>query len=212
LFMTLDLRLSRAHGLVLIALGLGYFAWDFVIHYRDRKPQDVQEAIAIAAEQVAERRILQTKAGTVIQFLFGAGVVVVGSRLLVDGAVNVANWMGIPPIVVGLTIVGIGTSMPELVTAITSLRRNVSDLSIGNVIGANVANLSLVVGTAAVLSDVRIDRTTQLFNFPAMLVLMALLVVFLNSGHRVSRREGATLVSAYVVYLAALTGITLLTQ
>jgi len=208
--MTLDLRLSRPQGALLLAGGLGYFAWDFARHWRDRKPHDVAEAVAIDAELSESRWAwFETKAGTAAQFLSGAAIVIVGSKLLVDGAVGVAARLGVPSIVVGLTVVAIGTSLPELVTAITSSRQSVSDLAVGNVLGANIANLTLIVGTAALLQDVRMDRFTQLFNFPVMLGFMGLLAWMLGSDHRVTRREGVVLLVAYAHFLVALTVLTL---
>lgn len=208
--MTLDLSLSRMQGAVLLAGGLGYFVWDFTRHWRDRQPADVAEAVAIDAELSESRWAwFESKAGTAVQFLFGAAVVVVGSKLLVDGAVGVAARLGVPSIVVGLTVVAIGTSLPELVTAITSSRQSVSDLAVGNVLGANIANLTLIVGTAAVLQDVPMDQFTQRFNFPVLLGFMGLLTWMLFSDHRVTRREGVVLLVAYAHFLVALTVLTL---
>lgn len=208
--MTLDLSLSRMQGAVLLAGGLGYFVWDFARHWRDRQPADVAEAVAIDTELSESRWAwFESKAGTAVQFLFGAAVVVVGSKLLVDGAVGVAARLGVPSIVVGLTVVAIGTSLPELVTAITSSRQSVSDLAVGNVLGANIANLTLIVGTAAVLQDVPMDQFTQRFNFPVLLGFMGLLTWMLFSDHRVTRREGVVLLVAYAHFLVALTVLTL---
>lgn len=209
--MTLDLSLARWQGGLLLAAGLGYFAWDFWQHWRDRKPEDIAEATAIEAEKAAARWTwVQTKAGAVAQFLFGAGIVVAGSRLLVEGAVGAAARLGVPSIVIGLTVVAVGTSLPELVTAVTSARKSVSDLAVGNVLGANIANLSLIAGAAAVIQTVGMDRMTQLFNFPAMLAVMGLLCWMLRTDRRVSRGEGFTLLAAYAGYLAALVGLTLM--
>lgn len=206
--MTLDLNLSRAQGAWLLAGGLGYFVWDFARHWRDRRPHDVAEAVAIDAELSESRWAwVETKAGTAVQFLLGAALVVVGSKLLVDGAVGIAARLGVPSLVVGLTVVAIGTSLPELVTAITSSRQAVSDLAVGNVIGANIANLTLIVGTAAILQDVHMERSTQLFNFPVMLGFMAVLGWMLFTNHRITRREGVWLLVAYAHYLIVLTGL-----
>lgn len=209
--MTLDLSLTRWQGAVLLVAGLGYFIWDFTRHWRDRKPADVAEATAIEAEKSTARWAwVKTKPGTVLQFLVGAGIVVAGSKLLVDGAVGLAARLGVPSIIVGLTVVAVGTSLPELVTAVTSSRKSVSDLAVGNVLGANIANLTLIVGAAAIIQTVQLDRLTQLFNFPALLAVMALLIVMLWTGRRVTRREGIVLLAVYGVYLAALAGMTLL--
>lgn len=208
--MTLDLRLSRTQGAIMLAAGLAYFVWDFVRHWRDRRPEDVAEARAIDAE-LSESRWgwFETKAGTAVQFLSGAAIVIAGSKLLVDGAVGVAACLGVPSLIVGLTIVAVGTSLPELVTAITSARQSVSDLAVGNVLGANIANLTLIVGTAAVMQEVQMDQLTQSFNFPVMLGFMGALAWMLSTDHRLSRREGACLLGAYAAFLATLTLFTL---
>jgi cation:H+ antiporter len=206
--MTTDLVLSRRQGLLLVALGLGYFVFDFVYHSRHARAAAVAEAGAIEEDIAARFAWLRTRHGTAVQFLAGAGVVVVGSRLLVDAAVGLAAALGVPSIVVGLTVVAVGTSLPELITAVTSSRTNVSDLSVGNILGANIANLTLIVGTAAALQEVRMDRATQLFNFPALLVSLVLLLYVLLTENRVTRRQGALLLGSYAVYLAVIVGMT----
>lgn len=203
--LTLDLGLTRWQGAVLLAAGVGYFIWNFWDHWRNRKPEDVAEAKAIEAGVTATRFAwLETKAGSAVQFLMGAAIVVIGSRLLVDGAVSIAARLGVPSIVVGLTVVAIGTSLPELITAIASSRKSVSDLAVGNVLGANIANLTLIVGVAALVQEVKIDRQTQLLNFPAMLAMMGLLLWMLLTDRRVTRREGVVLIATYAVYLVVL--------
>jgi len=207
---TLDLRLVRWQGVLLLAGGVAYFVFDFVFHWRDRKPADKAEAQAIKAGVTQTRFAwLETSWGSAAQFVVGAGIVVLGSRFLVDGGVGLATRMGVPSIVVGLTVVALGTSLPELVTAITSSRKSVSDLAVGNVLGANIANLTLIVGTAALVQDVTMDRRTQLLNFPAMLAVMAVLIWMLWTGRRVTRWEGATLVAVYAVYVTAIVTLTL---
>jgi cation:H+ antiporter len=144
----------------------------------------------------------------VVQFVLAAGIVVVASRMLVEAAVNLAGTLGIPPLVIGLTVVALGTSLPELVTAIGSARRDVSDLSVGNILGANIANLSLVIGVAAALTPVAMTRLTQLLDFPAMLALMGLLVWALLTQHRLTRREGVILLLSYLGYIATVVILT----
>ncbi|MFP4106678.1 MAG: calcium/sodium antiporter [Phycisphaerae bacterium] len=209
LVMTMDLSLSRGQGLLMIGLGLAYFTWDMVRSLRRPRPALQTEAKAIETERGAFRQFLQTRKGTAVQFAIGAGIVVLGSKLLVDSAVFIATGLGIKPIIVGLTVVAVGTSLPELVTAITSSRKNVSDLAVGNVIGANVANLTLIVGTAASLSEVTMTRATQLLNFPALLVMMTLLVLAVLTAKRITRREGLVMLVAYACYIALVVGLTL---
>lgn len=203
--LTWDLRLERWQGGLLLTLGVGYFAGDFVRHWRSRKPAEVSEAKAIG-EGVTETRFqwLETKPGSLVQFLLGAIVVVLGSRLIVDGAVGVASLLGIPSIVIGLTVVAFGTSLPEFVTAVTSARSSVTDLAVGNVLGANIANLTLIAGTAALIRPVELDRLTQLFSFPVMIGLILLLLGMLWRARGLTRRNGVLLLTIYAAYLASL--------
>jgi len=200
--MTLDLALQRWQGGLLLVAGAAYFAYDLIDAARRRKPEEVAEAKAIERAAVKGLAWFQTRAGTVAQFTLAAGLVIFSSRLVVDSAVKLAGALGIPPLVVGLTVVAVGTSLPELITAIGSAHRQVSDLSVGNIIGANIANLSIVIGIAAALTPVTMTRLTQLFDFPAMLALMGLLVWTLWTQHRLTRREGIILIVSYAAYIA----------
>lgn len=206
--MSLELRLSRWQGAVLVLGGLVYFIYDFVHHARDTKPADVAEAReiqdAVGGPVGGRFPWFHTRAGSIVQFLLGAAVVVVGSRFLVDAAVNLASALGIPSIIIGLTVIAVGTSLPELVTAVMSSRSNASDLALGNVLGANIANLTFIVGTAAIMSDVTMRRSTQVVNFTAMLLVFGLLLWMLLNDRKVSRKEGVALLVTYSFYLCAL--------
>lgn len=202
--MTLDLRLARWQGLGLLMAGAGYFAYDFIQNARIRNREAVKEATQVGEALSGRFAFFHSPLGTAVQFAVGAGVVVTGSRFLVDSATSIARGLGVPSIVIGLTVIAIGTSLPELITAISSSRKSVSDLAIGNILGANIANLSLVVGAASSIREVTLDRVTQLFNFPAMLLTMGMLLWMLRTGHRVSRLEGVALLSVYGAYLATL--------
>ena len=206
--MTLDLTLVRWQGTLLLAVGFGYFTWDFGRNWRARAPAELREAAAIQRDVVeaGAPRLpwFHTRTGTAVQFAGAALIVIIGSRLLVDGATHVAAALGIPTILIGLTVVSVGTSLPELVTAVTSARKAVSDLAVGNLLGANIANLTLVVGAAATIHDVGMSRVTQLFNFPALLTIMAVLCWMLIREPRLTRREGKVLLASYGAYLVTL--------
>jgi cation:H+ antiporter len=208
--LTIDLNLTQLQGGFLILVGIFYFIYDFQRHKKAAPKEQIEEAGAIEEELLAKYSWFHTGWGTAAQFLIGAVLVVGGSQLLVESAMIIAQGLGISPIVLGLTVVAVGTSLPELVTAISSYRQNVSDLAIGNILGANIANISLIAGSAASIHDLTLNRVDQLYNFPAMLVLMGMLVVMILSGRRISRREGGTLLSAYGLYLAGLIIITII--
>jgi cation:H+ antiporter len=202
--MTLDLGLSRTQGIFLLLLGAGYFVFDFFQHTRHPAPGELEEAALIEQEVVGKLPWAETKWGTAVFFLMGAALVILGSKFLVSSAINIAQAIGIPTIIIGLTLVAFGTSLPELVTAITSARRNVSDLAVGNILGANIANLSLVIGTAAGIHEVSLTRLTQVVNFPFLLVSMLLFLVMVWSGKGVTRREGGVLLGFYTFYIVAI--------
>jgi cation:H+ antiporter len=204
LVLSLNLALTRWQGLLLIGCGIGYFVYDFVYHARDRKPGNVAEAAAIEAEESRRVQWFRGRRGSAVQFCIAAGIVVLGSRLLVGSAVFVARALGLPSLIIGLTVVAVGTSLPELITAVTSSRRNVSDLAIGNILGANIANLTFITGTAAVISSVTMSRAAWLYNFAALFVIFGLLVWMLFTDRRISRKEGLTLLVCYVFYISGL--------
>lgn len=205
--MTLDLSLNRRQGMLLVGVGIAYFAsdlWRHIRHARRRETADAVSLEASLAPPAVRWSWFATRLGTAVQFAASALLVVFGSDLLVRGAVGLAGALGISPLVIGLSVVAIGTSLPELVTAVTSARQAVSDLSVGNVIGANLANLTLVVGTAACLQHVRLERSMQVFNFPVALAFMAALAAFCLWRRRIGRAAGAFLIASYAAYLAVL--------
>jgi cation:H+ antiporter len=200
--MTFDQTLARWEGVILIMAGAGYFAYSFIEAGQRERPVEVAEAKAIERTVTKSLAWFETRHGTVAQFTLAAGIVFVSSRLVVDGAIGIATALGVSPLIVGLTVVAIGTSLPELVTAVGSARRGVADLAVGNIIGANIANLSFVLGIAAVLTPVSIEPVTQRFDFPVMLVAMSVLVWRLWTQHRLTRRDGIIMLVSYAGYIA----------
>lgn len=197
--LTLRLRLSRASGVVLLVLGLAYLVFDYLRHKRASSRNLVQQL-----EAVVQDPRMQTMKRSVIFFLVGLGMVVVGSRLMVTSAVKIAEALGVRPILIGLTVVALGTSLPELVTAITSVRKGVTDLSLGNIVGAGILNCSVVTGTSASIMPLTMTRTTQLFNLPALIVTVAVLIVLARLGDRLSRRDGSIMFFLYAAYVVGL--------
>ena len=131
----------------------------------------------------------------------GVVLLVAGAEGLVRGASALALRVGITPLVVGLTVVAIGTSSPELVVSVQAALAGQGGVAIGNVVGSNVANLGLIVGLAAVLAPMAVDRTLVQFDVPVMLASMAVLVAFLADGELV-RWEGGLLLVGAVLYTA----------
>lgn len=138
--------------------------------------------------------------------LIGFVLLVKGADFLVDGGSNIAKKFHIPEIVIGLTIVSIGTSMPELMVSLTSALGGHSDMSIGNVVGSNIANLLLILGLCAIIKNLKFKKETKLFESPFALIVTVLLFILANNtlGRQqlvINRVEGLILVILCVVFI-----------
>ncbi len=197
--LTVPLTLSRGSGFLLLVLGLLYLSFDY-IRLKRRTPRVAQEETTSGFPD-PRMRTLGRAFGF---FLLGLVTVVVGSRLLTSSAVKIAQSLGVRPILIGLTLVALGTSLPELVTAFTSVRKGVADLSLGNIVGAGVLNCTVITGTSAAICPLSMSRTTQMYNLPALLVTVIALLVLARARDTLSRLDGAILFALYVAYLVGL--------
>ncbi len=125
----------------------------------------------------------------------------IGANLLVSGAIDVAQRFGLSETIIGVTLVALGTSMPELAVSAVAAYRRQSDLAIGNVIGSNIFNLLGVLGFTAIISPIVVPAEARQIDLWVMLFVTALLIAFSMSGWRLSRREGAILLTGYVLYV-----------
>ena len=133
--------------------------------------------------------------------LGGLVLVVLGGRLLVDGAVGIARDFGISETVIGLTIVAIGTSMPEFVTSIVAAVRRQSDVALGNILGSNIYNILGILGLTGLIAPTAIPAEIARFDNLVMVAVSLALLAFAWTGLRIGRREGGALVAGYVLYV-----------
>ena len=153
-----------------------------------------------------ERKLWQE----LLLLVVGAALIAWGANLLVEHGTKIAQWLGVPETVIALTFVALGTSLPELVTTITSLKKGHAHLGIGNVIGANVFNLVLVSGVSVTLApfDVPVGKTilshnaSLVLDIPLMLVVMALLCIPALVNKKLSRWQGIVLLCIYAAFCA----------
>lgn len=132
----------------------------------------------------------------------GLALVIGGGAVLVNGAVSLARTFGISEVVIGLTIVAIGTSMPELITSTVAALKRQGDIAFGNVIGSNIYNILGVGGTTAVIAPSEVPTAIAHFDNPVMVVVSIVLLVFAMTRRRIARWEGAFLLSGYAVYVS----------
>ena len=140
------------------------------------------------------------RAGLIL--LVGLAATLLGARFLVDGAISLALRFGMPEEVIGLTIVAIGTSMPELVTSVIAARKGQGDVAFGNIVGSNIFNILGILGITAMVSPLAVPASIAGFDIWVMLAATVIFLIFARTGWRVGRREGAVLVGVYVVYIA----------
>ena len=191
---------SRPIGLVLLAL--------FVLYMAVTVAQARRASLAAGGGAAEEEAVSVPRAAVLLAV--GAALIAVGADLLVDNGILIAQALGVPESVIALTFVALGTSLPELVTAVTSLIKGHGSLSLGNVVGANLFNLVLVSGVSVTLAPFRIPQSATLFGHNASLVLelpVMFLVMLLLTGPallrgRLTRAQGVLLLAVYVGFCA----------
>lgn len=140
----------------------------------------------------------------VLILIAGFLLLVKGADWFVDGAASLAERMGIPQLVVGLTIVAMGTSMPEAAVSIASALKNNPEIAIGNVVGSNTLNILLILGLTALIHPIRIQRSTIRYEMPFMIAVTLLLTAFGISGSRINRTEGVIFWGLFILYFVYL--------
>lgn len=138
---------------------------------------------------------------TVVRTMLGLGAILLGAEALVEGGVRIATFFGVPDVLIGLTIVAVGTTLPDKFISIVGARRGQSGIVIANTVGSNVCNVLGALGVAALIRPLPIDRPTRLFDLPVLIGTTALLAVLLTR-QRLGRRVGIGLLILYVAYLA----------
>lgn len=189
-------KFTRPMGFIMLAMFVAYMATN-VIQMKNAP-----------AEQHDDEEEAMPLPKMLVLLVAGAVLIAVGANLLVDNGTLIAQALGVPESVIALTFVALGTSLPELVTAITSLIKGHSDLSLGNVVGANVFNLVLVSGVSVTLAPFTVPQSATIFGMnsslvlelPVMLAVMVLLTVPALLKGKLSRAQGVALLVIYAVF------------
>ena len=200
-WMAFDLRLSRAEGLLLVALLVAYT----VLLYR----QGTRAAPAEVADTLVTEppsRWLSRLPVQLVLIVAGLAMLVVGSRWLVEAATVFATMLGVSPLVIGLTIVAAGTSLPEVATSVIAALRGEREIAVGNVLGSCIFNLVCVLGLSAVVAKggLSVPGSLLAFDLPVMVAVSVACLPVLFTGHLVARWEGALFLAYYVFYTAYL--------
>lgn len=202
--MSLDNSIGRGDGIILVAGLLVYTGW-LIREARNERTEIVAEYTESVEtlEGAAIERPLWFNVGLVVA---GLVVLVVGSQLLVNSATDIAEAAGISELVIGLTVVAIGTSLPELATSILAAVRGQRDIAVGNVIGSNLFNLMSVLGLSSIVSSngIAVTDVSLRLDLPVMLAATVVLVPIFWNGFEIKRWEGFVLIAFYALYITYL--------
>lgn len=133
--------------------------------------------------------------------LIGLVILTYGADLLVKGGVRIAETLGIPSVIIGLTLVSFATSAPELVVSVQAALKGSGDISLGNVVGSNICNTALILGTAAVITPLTVHRKMLRFDTPVLVVASLLLLLFIAVAHGIGRLQALLLLLLFGVYM-----------
>jgi cation:H+ antiporter len=202
-------NLGRLSGGLFVA-ALAAYVWHAYLNERtEQRIEDVSTAPVAKAGAfnathpgvAAGSRLGGPLAGSIVMLVAGLALVILGGKLLVDGAIDLARAIGLSETVIGLTIVAVGTSMPEMVTSVIAALRKQSDVALGNVLGSNIYNILGIGGVTGLIAPTAIPDAIVSFDNWIMVAVSALVIVLARTGLNLDRREGALLVAGYAVYV-----------
>jgi cation:H+ antiporter len=186
-----DGQIGAVDGVLLLAVLVAFTA--VVL----RRVQQTQSGISAAERaEMPEARVRDAAA-----VVGGIVALVVGSSWLVDGGQSLLSAAGFSDIFIGLTVLALGTSLPELAASVIAAIRGEAEFSVGNVVGSNIYNILAVIGIVAVVTPISVAPSVRGFEFPALLAFTALLVGLMYRGDRISRVDGSVLVVGYVLFV-----------
>ena len=197
-----DGKISLIDGALLFGIALAYTT--FLIR-QSRKEKDA-EVVAEYQAEYGQHGEKPKWARNILFIVLGLAGLVLGSRWLVEGAVFIARHFGVSELIIGLTIVAAGTSLPEVATSIIAAVKGERDIAVGNVVGSNIFNIVVVLGLSSIVapSGVEVDAAALKFDIPVMIgVALACLPIFLHN-HMISRTNGAFFFLCYVAYVTYL--------
>lgn len=194
LLFSLDLKIGRIEGLILLAVFV-YFLIDTV---RTAKKSSFDESATTMDVDINEN---DSMIKTILLSILGIVGIVIGGDIVVNSATDIATSFGMSANLVGLTIVAVGTSLPEFVTSIVAIKKGETEIAIGNVIGSNIFNILLVLGLAAAISPITISMFA-LIDIIFMVAITVLLFLFMKKNSSLVKSQGVILVAIYIAYMA----------
>lgn len=202
-----DGELSRFDAVILLTVFAGVMTWSVVQGMRNHG-----DSLSVEMDAEMSTHTMPLKRA-VTWLVAGLILLIISSRILVWGAVTIAQSLGVSDLIIGLTIVAVGTSLPELASSLIAIRKNEHDIALGNVLGSNLFNTLAVVGIAASISPLAVESAVLYRDWALMAGLTLLLFVFglgIKKQGRINRVEGGVLLTVYIGYTVYLVSTTIL--
>lgn len=192
-----DLNLNLWQSIIMIAIFAVFMIENLI---------SGKKALDIAEEEQRPKATAKDMAVNITKFIFGAAAIVVGADLLVDDGTVIATKLGVSEAIIGVTIIAVGTSLPELVTTLTAIAKKQSDLSIGNIIGANIIDLTMILPICAFLSGgtLPVGKQSAFLDMPICLLVICIAIIPTLIFKKLSRWQGALMICIYIAYIAVL--------
>ncbi|MBR5187136.1 MAG: calcium/sodium antiporter [Clostridia bacterium] len=190
-FLNGDFKLGLIGGLILLVCFAFYMYWQIGGAIKARKNGQADE------EDIDDKKY--SLAMSVEMIVLGLVGIIFGGNYVVDNACIIAENLGMSEQFIGLTIVAVGTSLPELVTSVIAARKGESDIALGNVIGSNVFNIAFILGASAVIAPMTVN-IESIYDTVMLLAISIVTLIFAKTKNRFSRLEGATMLGIYVIY------------
>ncbi|MEX0721699.1 MAG: calcium/sodium antiporter [Balneolaceae bacterium] len=192
--LSLDNSISQFDGFILLAIFVAFM----IFQVKQARKENILKEREPKIEPGSKPLWVQ-----ILWFLIGLALLVIGADFLVENGVTIARTWGMSELVIGLTIIAIGTSLPEVATSVLAAYRGEQDLSVGNIIGSNIFNLLLVLGLSSVISGsgLVVPDSSLVFDFPFLLAVSIACLPIFFTGFRIARWEGAVFLAYYIAYL-----------
>lgn len=200
--------IGTVEGLILMVL---LFVFVFSVYRLKKDDAEGQEAYTSEVEEDDGPEFMRKTPFQILLVIVGLVLLYFGARFFIDGAKELASMVGVSDMLIGLIVVAIGTSLPELCISVMAAYRGEADLAVSNIVGSNIFNAFFVLGVGASLSTVPIVDSMMCFHLPVMLIFSAVMFLMIRGRNRIDRPMGAILVAMYAAYIAVMAFIPSLT-
>jgi cation:H+ antiporter len=206
-FMAIDKRIGLIDGVILFTGIIIFVSYQVYNTLNSKRKSGNSTGSADDKTCITENAGKQSPAGrkhllyNILYIVIGLACLLVGSHILVKSAIFIAGRLGVSEMLIGLTVVAFGTSVPEMATSVVSVLRKEADICVGNVIGSNIFNILMVIGSVALVRPLNVERGTLFFEFPVMLLFSVALIPMIRGSLRVNRLAGCLLTAGYFVFI-----------